>query len=188
MAITEVSIANSALIKIGADRITALSDNNKRAILCNEQFAKLRDEVLQGHLWNFAMARVEIAADATAPAFEYEKRFLLPSDVLRVFFAYPMEEEIEWKREGQYLLSNEPTMRIVYVKQTTDTSLFSPIFAECLSLRLAQELAYPIVQSTQLSALMEQKYQDHLRKARSFDAQEGTPYSLTNDIFLRARF
>jgi hypothetical protein len=188
MAITEVSIANSALIKIGADRITALSDDNKRAILCNEQFAKLRDEVLQAHLWNFAMARIEIAADATAPAFEYEKRFLLPSDVLRVFFVYPMEDEIEWKREGQYILSNEASMQIVYIKKIEDTSLFSPIFAECLALRLAQELAYPIVQSTQISGLMEQKYQDFLRKARSYDAQEGTPYSLTNDIFLRARY
>jgi hypothetical protein len=187
MAITEVSICNSALIKIGADRITALSDDNKRAILCNEQYSKLRDEVLQAHLWNFAIGRVEIAKDATAPAFEYDNRFLLPTDVLRVFYAYPMENEIEFKREGKYLLSNEDTMKIVYVKQTTDTSEFSPVFAECLSYRIAQELAYPVVQSTQLSALMEQKYQDFLRKARSFDAQEGTPYQLTNDIFLNVR-
>ena len=42
---TEVSICNSALIKVGAERITSLSDSNKRAQLCSEQYSKMRDEV-----------------------------------------------------------------------------------------------------------------------------------------------
>jgi hypothetical protein len=187
MAITEVSICNSALIKVGADRIDSLSDDNKRAILCNEQYTKVRDEVLQSHLWNFALARVELAKDATAPAFEYANRYLLPSDVLRVFFLYPMENDIEWKREGNYILTDDDPLKIVYIRKEPDTSLFSPVFAECLAYRLAQELAYPLVQSTQLAQLMEQKYQDFLRKARSYDAQEGTPYMLTDDTFINVR-
>jgi len=187
MAITEVSICNSALIKIGADRIVALSDDTKRAILCNEQYSKLRDEVQQSHPWNFAITRVELGADATAPAFQYEQQHTLPADVLRVLHLHPVENEIEWKKEGGKILSNESTIQILYIRQVTDTSLFSAVFAETLAYRIAQELAYPIVQSTQLATLMEQKYQDALRKARSFDAQEGTPEQLTNDQFLNVR-
>ena len=47
MASSEVAICNSALIKIGAAEITSLSDVNKRAQLCNEQYSKLRDELLR---------------------------------------------------------------------------------------------------------------------------------------------
>ena len=56
-----LGICNSGLIKLGASTIMSLTEGTKNANLCNEQFAKLRDEVLRGHNWNFAIARAKLA-------------------------------------------------------------------------------------------------------------------------------
>ena len=64
MAVDAEAICNSALIKIGASKIAALSDTNKRAILCNEQYPKLRDDLLRSHPWNFAIKRKVLSADS----------------------------------------------------------------------------------------------------------------------------
>jgi hypothetical protein len=57
MAVDALAICNSALSKIGAAKIDALTDVNKRATLCNQQYSILRDELLRSHPWNFAIKR-----------------------------------------------------------------------------------------------------------------------------------
>lgn len=57
MASTNEDIANSALSKLGASKISSLSDNTRSAILINEQFHKKRKELLRSHPWNFAIKR-----------------------------------------------------------------------------------------------------------------------------------
>jgi len=64
MAATVEAICNSALIKIGAAVIVSITDTNKRAQLCNEQYTKLRDDLMRSHPWNFARARKLLVADA----------------------------------------------------------------------------------------------------------------------------
>lgn len=63
MSATVENICNSALTKIGAATISSISDTNKRALLCNEQYAKLRDDLLRSHPWNFAIKRAYLAKD-----------------------------------------------------------------------------------------------------------------------------
>jgi hypothetical protein len=187
MATSETSICNSALIKIGVERITSIDEDIKEAILCKEQYEKLRDEVLLSHPWNFAHRRIELALDATAPAFEWSNQFVIPQNVLRVLYMYPLENTLKFIREGNRLLTNEATAKIVYIDKITDTSLFTPTFDEALAFRIAWDLAYPLVQSTQLSNLMEANYQRCLAQARSFDAQEAREANLVDDVFLNAR-
>jgi len=58
-----VDICNSALIKIGVSPITALTDNNKAARLCNLIYDKLRRKLLISHYWNFARGRARLTQD-----------------------------------------------------------------------------------------------------------------------------
>lgn len=64
MASSDVAICNSALIKLGVAEITSLSQNVKRAQLCDEQYPKVRDELLRNHVWNFAIKRKVLALDS----------------------------------------------------------------------------------------------------------------------------
>ncbi len=168
---SEVGIVNSALVKIGADTITALIDDSEEARAANAQYAKLRDEVLRAHPWNFAIARAQLAQLAEDPAFGYAKQYQLPADCLRVLSM--SDDTIQFEIEGRKLLTDEETAKIRYLRQVTDPNEFDSFFRETLSLRLAADLAYTLVNSGTLSELMMKLYLDHLSKARSIDAQEG---------------
>lgn len=187
MAISDLSICNSALIKIGQETITALSDNNHRAKILSEQYSKLRDEVLVAHPWNFAIKRAELAELSEAPEFEFSKKFQLPNDCLRILtLEYP---DMIWRQEGDCIVTDEPTVKIKYIQRVTDTSKFSAHFAEMLSLKIASEISYMLTNDKALMESMERKYQNFAKDARSFNAQSGgTPPNLMIDSFVKARF
>jgi hypothetical protein len=182
---TETSICNSALIKIGADRINSMTETNRRAQLCNEQYSKVRDEVLRSHPWNFAITRAEFSQLTTTPSFGYNYEYAIPSDCLRILSLH--DNTIEWKQEGNKILSDSETIKARYLKRITAPAEFDSIFIEGLALRLAVDLAYSLVQSSTLSQNLLGEYSRHLALARSIDAQEGTPPDLIDDSFLEAR-
>lgn len=59
-----VDVANSALVKLGARTITALTDNKPTAEACNERIDDCRKTVLRAHPWNFAVDRRELTLAA----------------------------------------------------------------------------------------------------------------------------
>lgn len=185
MAVTEVSICNSALIKIGAERILSLDDNTARAKLLKEIYPLVRDDLISSHPWNFATGRVALAALATAPLYEWSYNFQLPSDCLRVY-GTDIDPD-PWKVEEGKLLCNSGTVTIKYIKQVTDTAKFSAYFVETFACRLAAEIAYALTQSTTLKDSAEAKYERQLRVARSFDAQESMGDRVYADSWLNSR-
>jgi len=58
MPVTNLNIANGALIRIGSPTITALADTSKEAQICTERLEPCKRTVLRRHPWNFAMTRV----------------------------------------------------------------------------------------------------------------------------------
>lgn len=179
------SICNSALVKIGAARIVSLDDPSEGARLCKEQYTKLKESLLQAHPWNFAVRRQALNLSPDVPAFGYSKQFIVPDDCLRILETCP--DEVSWEREGNFLLTNYPSMAIRYIKNV-DESLFTPLFAEVLSLALAADISYSLVQSVQLRTDLRQEFKNQLRDARSFDAQEGGVRQVQADEFIRPRF
>jgi hypothetical protein len=146
----------------------------------------MRDEVLRSHPWNFAVARKEIAALSSTPVYEYENEFQLPSDIIRIL-DFEDSDGYKYKIEGKKILSNASIMKIKYIKKVEDESEFDSSFAEVLAFRLAAELAYPLVQSVNLSQNMYRLYENALLNAKTFDGQEGTPPELINDLWLKSR-
>src|SRR5262245_60599862 len=65
--LTAVNIVNQALVALGENKITALTDNTLRAQMANEHWPTVRDAVLEEHPWHFASVRTTLYA-YTAPA------------------------------------------------------------------------------------------------------------------------
>jgi len=190
LSVSEVSICNSALFKIGAEPILAFSDESKNSRICKAQYPVLRDEVLRSHPWNFAIARKELAKLVAVPVYEFESAFQLPTDVLRVLDNEANFESsfVEWQVEGDKVLSNDDTMKIKYIKRIVDVSKYDQNFLEVLAFRLAADFAYALVQSLSVQAQMFSAYQQFLRQARSFDAQEGALKQVRADEWFNSRF
>ena len=185
MATTDVTICNNALIKIGASRISALSDLSEKARILQEQYNKIRRDLLYAHPWNFAIKRDTVAADATPPLFEWDNRFALPSDCLRVLSTD--QDPGEWHVEGRFIVANSSTLNISYIKDEADASTFTPGFAEVLSLKIAVDICYALTQSTTLLDGLMKQYERKLATVRSFDAQESLGDRIYADSWLNSR-
>lgn len=186
MAITDVGICNSALIKLGVEPISSLSDNSRQALIMNEQYSKVRDALLYDHPWNFAMKRASLTQNGTTPSYEFDYTHTLPADCLRVWNTEYAEDF--YQVEGRTLLTDYETIKIKYVSQVTDPTKFTPAFAEALALKLAADTCFALVQSNSLKQTFDEEIRRYIPSARSADAQENPAYDLEQDIFLNARY
>jgi len=178
---SDVSICNSALIKIGAKTIVSLTEGSKSANACNEQFEKLRDDLLRSHHWNFATKRVQQAQLTETPDFGFDHAYALPSDWLRTVSVHDNDDgvgTIQYRIEGKKLFTNADQVFLRYIVRVTDPNEMPSDFREALAALLAWELAIPIAQSNTLSELMRQRFERTSRRARSVDAIEDAPTSL----------
>lgn len=171
MATGDVAIVNSALGKLGCERIISLDDDSDRARIMKAQYPLLRDKLLRSHPWNFAIKRVSLAALSDAPAFGYDYQYQLPSDCLRILET--SIDEADWQKEGDVIVTNESSLAIKYLSNDVPVGLFDACFCEVLALDLAIDTCHALTTSnTRLQSLAEQRKQE-IQTARSFDAQEG---------------
>lgn len=192
MATSPVQIVNSALILIGAEPINSLSDTSKSAKIANRMYDLLRKEVLLSHPWNFAVARKELSATVNTPEYDYAYEYTLPSDVLRVLdtnlpIGEPWEIGLNPATGDKVLMTDSSSIKIKYIKDLTDTTLFTPTFEQALAARMAAHFAYSLVQSASLQQNMYAFYKDLLSSARSFDAQEMSNQELEANEWLDVR-
>jgi hypothetical protein len=187
-----VDICNSALNALGASTIISLTENSKNARLCNQRYEPVRDAVFRSHPWNCLQKRVELAKDTTAPVFEFSNAYTLPADSLRILKSENsnLSNNEKFRIEGKKLLTNEDTIKILYVAKITDTTQYDTSLIETLSAKLAAELCYPITQSSTLMDRMFALYESKLKEARFNDATEGTAdddVRIQADDFLNSR-
>ena len=191
MAVTQISICNNALVKVGADRISSISQDTRSAILLNAIWDQVRDEVLRAHPWNFAMKRAVLAPNSDAPDFGYDYAYDLPSDCLRVWSAKESDEEsaseINHSIEDSQILCDYDAIYVRYIYRNEDPSAWDSLFASAMSCRLAQEISYALTQSLPLRDSLKQEYKLSLQDARTADGMEGTIDGLNADTWTLSR-
>lgn len=179
---SEISIVNHALALLAVDPIIAFGDEVKAASLSKLLYPILRDHVLEERAWTFAKGRAKLLPDVVAPAWGYTKRFLIPTETLRVLNVWenppePGQEEntppVQWDREGQYILANVDVIYVSYTTSIKDTSLFSSSFRDCLAYRLAGDMCMGLTENRSLMVDMQTLYSDKLIKAGSTDGAQG---------------
>lgn len=173
-----VGICNSALIKLGASTIMSLTDASKNAQLCNEQYEKVREDLLRAHPWNFATMRAKLARLATAPAFQFSYAYQLPADWLRTVSVHDNDGgagAVAYRVEGRTLLSDAEDLYLRYVGGVDDPNEMPVSFREVLAWRLAGDLSQAVTQSTTVQETMLRGFDRAMVAARSVDAIEDFP-------------
>jgi hypothetical protein len=192
-----VDICNSALNMIGASNILSLTEDSKAARICNQRYEYVRDAVFRAHPWNCLIRRVALAADTATPAFDFSYQFTLPTNPYCLRVLRLEEPDTVFKIEGRKIVTNESSIKLMYVARVTDANEYDMLLIETLSARLAADISYSLVNSAQLTQLMQQQYEAKLKEARFVDATEGTPELVTNnenlvfaegDQFIASRF
>lgn len=186
----DVDFCSNALLMLGADRITSLSEDNDAARLCNSLVDPTRDAVLRAHPWNFAIRRQTLNLLVGAPVWRFARAFQLPSDpyCLRVLRTdADLVSGWAWKIEGRQLVTNLSSVKIEYIARITDVASYDSLFLDALTYRMAEKLAFPLTGSFEKAKGFRELYLGVLTEARSIDGLEGTPEQLTADDLIIVR-
>jgi len=166
-----VDICNGALNQLGASTILSLTEDSKNARLCNARYTQVRDSVFRSHPWNCLQKRVQLPADTATPAWGFSYQYTLPSDCLRVLRI--LDYDSDYKVEGRKIVTNNSSMKLLYVARITDPNEYDELLRETLSAALAADIAYAVTSSNPLTQNMYNLFKDKLKEARFVDATEG---------------
>ena len=189
-----VDICNGALNQLGASTILTLTEDSKNARLCNARYTQVRDSVFRSHPWNCLQKRVQLAADTDTPAWGFTKQYTLPADCLRVLTI--LDYDADYKVEGRKILTDNSTMKILYISRVEDPNEYDELLRETLSAALAADIAYAVISSNPTATNMFNLFQSKLKDARFVDSTEGQNLSpdkgmadvIGADTFINSRF
>ena len=185
MAQTAIDCCNSALQRVGAATITSLLDNSPEARACNVAYDSNRRDELRRHNWNFAIKRAVLAPDSTAPAFDYDYAFSLPTDCVRVL--RPATVELDWQIEGRKILTNDSdVLYLRYVADIEDVGQWDPSFYNVCAAALAVDICEKLTQSNTKKQLLLEEYKQAVIMAHRVDAFEAGPTDPVTDVWMEA--
>ncbi|RLA77101.1 MAG: hypothetical protein DRG30_01145 [Epsilonproteobacteria bacterium] len=164
----QVSIANSALLKVGATRINSFDDNKNEAVIIKEFYERSYRALLSMYPWSFAMKTVALAQLPTKPLAEYEYAYALPNDLVWLQRTHPNSN---FKILGRELHTNERTVSIKYTYRCPEEDM-SIQFEQAFMYYLASQICIPITENIKKDELLYVQYQDHLKRAKSITAQQ----------------
>lgn len=186
MAQSVVDICNSALQRVGASTILSISDNSPEARACSVAYDSNRRDELRRHKWNFAIGRVVLAPDATAPAFDYTYAFTIPTDCLRVL--RPSTPGLDWQIEGRKILTNwSNVLNLRYIRDVTDVSQFDSSFYNVIAAALAVDIVEKLTQSNTKKGALVKEYDEAVVAAQRVNAFESGPAEAPDDDWWIAR-
>ena len=145
MSYSQLSICNGALQKIGSARVMNLAEESKEAKACLTEYDNVRKFVLRMYPWGFATKRAILAPDPVAPGFEFEYRFQLPADYLRVVELYDYTGK--HRVEGNYLLVDQDVIYLRYIADIEDVSKADPLFVTAFEWYLGYSIARYLTES-----------------------------------------
>ena len=189
-----VDICNGALNQLGASTILTLTEDSKNARLCNARYTQVRDSVFRSHPWNCLQKRQQLAADTDTPAWGFTQQYTIPADCLRILTI--LDYDSDYKIEGRKILTDNSTMKILYISRVEDPNEYDELLRETLSAALAADIAYAVTSSNPTATNMFNLFQSKLKDARFVDSTEGQNLSpdkgmadvIGADTFINSRF
>jgi hypothetical protein len=197
----ETDLLNDALGQCGQAPITAIGDGTPNANWCKTFYVPIRQAMLRSAVWQFAEDRAVLASDPTPPAFEFAFRYAILPSILRIkeyngdlitpqmspFTASPnywMNVAGRYIIESGYLLTNDASVKITYMKDEPNCAKWDALFNQLVASILASKLARAINKDVSLGAtLMKEALDLWLPFAAAVAGQEHTvlPYK-TDDL------
>ena len=188
MAVSEVGIANRALQKLGAKRISALTQDHPNARSMNAAYERVRDAELRRYDWSFAIHRATVAADGNDPVWGDWNRYGLPNDFIGLIRDDETNIGVDWKIEGLFILSKDAApLEFRYIRRIEDPNYFDSLFIESFACRLAMECCKEIADSTVDKESLKDDYKVAINEAKRRGAIEKGSAEFPEDTWITAR-
>lgn len=175
--LAEIDVWNMALDMLHEAPVSSPSEDTSVRLWFSRNFGQTRDSEMRKFAWNFALARVQLAANVEVPAWRWRYRYELPGDCLRMM---ALRQDgalngalIQYELEGDAILTDAPApLKLRYIKRVTTTGLWDALFVDVVAAKLAAKMAHWLTGKSSYVQIAEQIYQQTLRDARRIDALE----------------
>jgi len=186
-----VEICNRALQKLGAKRITTLTEDSVSSRACNAVYNSIRLAELRSHPWSCAIKRASLAASTTEPEFNKGYAYPLPSDFVRLIEndnGYNYNDN-DWQIEGTQIITDDSApLYIRYIYDLSDPAVMDAMLREVISCRMAIELCEELTQSNTKKTELKDDYRLLVREARKVNAISGKPPTESpDDVWITVR-
>lgn len=204
--LSALGICNLALSKLGESPISAIDANGSPAArMCYLHYHPVRREVLMAHRWTFATRLITLSASdelptnstaATAGTASAAETTVgpdaagcplallphsLPTDCLRVLEV----NRKSWILRGRSIYCPGDRVRLLYIADLEDPTLFDPPFIDALATKLAVRLCIPLTSSTTAREALTEEYRrlvlpqaEHLNSVQCFSNDAHPLYRL----------
>ena len=181
-----IDIINQALIFLGAETLTGLDDDSAQADIMNGIYDLSRDATLEAHEWSFAIRTFTPAQSTDPPAGNWTYTYPLPSNIIRLLevsrgepTGVVMNNEVPnnslaHEVQGKNILTNEQIAFCTGIRRVEDEGIYSNLFSDAFSAKLATKSAMAITQSRTIMETMAGLYAGFIQEAKSRDGQQGT--------------
>ena len=190
-AVSSVTIANRALQRLGATRISSLTQNFPNARSINNAYDTTRRRLLRLYTWAFAKSRASLPMASTQTVFDQLNMFPLPTDFIRLYrdpgYSASVQSRRDWEiEEGNIITTDGAPLNIRYIADITDESKFDPLFVEAFACLLAYECCEEITGSAEKRQLLSADMKEIIRQARFVNSIERNPDQPVEDDWLVA--
>lgn len=183
---SKIDLINSALVLIGDKPLNSLSEDRRASVVGKALYQDVYEGELNKHRWGFARTIADLNQLTTPPKDpNYKYAYQLPSDLLVAVRLIP--NEYDFKRYGYTFYSNQPTVKLDYVRKVTESELPS-YFVRLMTYALARDFSIAIRDETDRFQAMDIRYKEEGRNARFQDSQEHPQDAWTDSPFITTRY
>lgn len=171
---TATDIANMALTMALTGTIGNINDATRNASVCRTSLPLAKGVVFRQYDWNCLQKRAALAKLADVPVFGFANTFKLPEDFMRLS-KVSFGRSHKWKVEGRNLLTDAPSVSILYVADTEDYTVLTSDLMAALAAKLAVIISPTVNTKVGVARDCEVAYKEALGNAIASDSAEVSP-------------
>ena len=176
---SDVTICSNALLLIGHNKISALSENEQAEAF----YPTTYEDQLSQHKWKFATRKVALSQLTAQPLNEFKYAYQLPSDFLILDRTYPSST---YKIFGDKLYSNNNEVEIDYRFRVSEGDL-PAYFVTMMEFQLAAKFAIPVTSNKGTADTYFEQYKDQRIIAKFLDSQSAPQDAINDNPFTDVR-
>lgn len=183
MAFSKIQLISNALILLGDNPISSLTDPGAGATAGANLYESTYLAMLSSHRWNFATKKIQLSRLTASPMNEFKYQFQLPTDMISLITTYPRST---YRILEDKLYTDSKEVSIDYIYRVTEDK-FPPYFIKAFEYYLARDLAIPVTEDMKKVEMMQNIYDREARKARHSDSQSAPSVPIQDAPYISIR-
>lgn len=179
---TQLSIINAALLMVGAEQISALTDSSREARVASSIYDTTIEDVLTRHPWTFSLGQIQLAQLTATPLFGYDHAYQLPTSPKALRIMRTKEYHNDYRIFEDKLYSNRDTVEIIYQFDPGEQN-YPGYFARLLEMELAKLFAFALMQDETQGATFQALANEQMRRARFINSQDSPSVEINDREF-----